>query len=114
MVEIDESRLRQVLFNITTNAIKASPIGTEILLTTQISARVLRIAIDDDGPGASLKNVRECSTALSAWASLNGSWFRPWSYDFAQHRPIARRAHLGRIEPNAEGSLDSGRASACR
>ena len=31
MVEIDESRFRQVLFNITTNAIKASPIGTEIL-----------------------------------------------------------------------------------
>ena len=53
MVEIDESRLRQVLFNITTNAIKASPIGTEILLTTRFSKGFWRIAIDDDGPGAS-------------------------------------------------------------
>lgn len=52
MVAIDESRLRQVLFNITTNAIKASPVGTEILLTTRFGKRVWLITIDDDGPGA--------------------------------------------------------------
>ena len=53
LVAIDESRLRQVLFNITVNAIKASPAGTEILLTSKFVKGFWRIAIDDDGPGAS-------------------------------------------------------------
>ena len=52
-VAIDESRLRQVLFNIVVNAIKISPAGTEIVLTSKFSKGVWRIAVDDDGPGAS-------------------------------------------------------------
>lgn len=55
LVAIDESRLRQVLFNITVNAIKASPVGTEVLLTAKFVKGFWRIAVDDDGPGASVQ-----------------------------------------------------------
>lgn len=51
MVAIDESRLRQVLFNILVNAIKASPVGSEIQLTSKFGKGYWRIAVDDDGPG---------------------------------------------------------------
>jgi len=51
LVAIDESRLRQVLFNIIVNAIKASPEGSEIQLTSRFTKHAWRIAIDDDGPG---------------------------------------------------------------
>jgi len=53
LVAIDESRLRQVLFNITVNAIKLSPVGSQIVLTSKFAKGVWRIAVDDDGPGAS-------------------------------------------------------------
>lgn len=50
---IEESRIRQVLFNITVNAIKASPPGSEIMLTSRFSKGVWRIAVEDNGPGVS-------------------------------------------------------------
>ena len=53
LVAFDESRLRQVLFNITTNALKASPPGTEVFLASQFTRGVWRISIEDDGPGVS-------------------------------------------------------------
>lgn len=53
LVAVDESRLRQVLFNMTVNAIKASPAGSEILLTAKFSKDVWRITVEDDGPGVS-------------------------------------------------------------
>jgi signal transduction histidine kinase len=53
LVAFDESRLRQVLFNITTNALKESPPGTEICLASQFTRGVWRISVEDDGPGVS-------------------------------------------------------------
>lgn len=53
LVAIDESRLRQVLFNITTNSLKASPPGTRIRLTSAFDKEVWRVSVEDDGPGAS-------------------------------------------------------------
>jgi len=53
LVAIDESRLRQVLFNIVVNAIKASPEGSEIQLTSKFGRGIWRIIVDDNGPGAS-------------------------------------------------------------
>ncbi len=53
LVAIDESRLRQVLFNIIVNAIKVSPIGSEILLNSKFGKGFWRLTVDDDGPGAS-------------------------------------------------------------
>jgi signal transduction histidine kinase len=52
-VAVDESRLRQVLFNIVTNAIKVSPAGGQIRLTSEFSKGTWRIRVEDDGPGVS-------------------------------------------------------------
>ena len=58
LVAFEESGLRQVLFNITGNALKVSPRGSEIRLTTEFDGPVWRIAVEDDGPGVS-KDERE-------------------------------------------------------
>ena len=55
LVAFDESRLRQVLFNITANALKAAPPGTQIRLTSDFEANVWRVVLEDDGPGISPK-----------------------------------------------------------
>lgn len=51
LVAFDESRLRQVLFNITTNALKAAPPGSEIRLTSGFYGSLWRVSVEDDGPG---------------------------------------------------------------
>ena len=56
-VAIEESRIRQVLFNITVNAIKASPPGGEIMLTSRFAKGVWRVAVEDNGPGVSQKEL---------------------------------------------------------
>ncbi|HVI06263.1 MAG TPA: ATP-binding protein [Sphingomicrobium sp.] len=53
LVAFDESRLRQVLFNITTNALKAAPPGSQIRLTSDFDTNVWRVVLEDDGPGIS-------------------------------------------------------------
>ena len=50
-VALDESRFRQVMFNIITNAIKASAAGSTIKLTSEFAKSVWRVTVDDDGPG---------------------------------------------------------------
>lgn len=51
LVAFDESHLRQVLFNITANALKASPPGTEIRLMSEFESGAWRLVLEDDGPG---------------------------------------------------------------
>lgn len=50
-VAFDESRFRQVMFNIIANAIKASSPGDEIHLTSEFSKKLWRVTVEDDGPG---------------------------------------------------------------
>lgn len=52
-VALDKSRFRQVLFNVITNAIKASPLGREIRLTSEFPRNLWRVTVEDDGPGVS-------------------------------------------------------------
>lgn len=51
LVAIDESRMRQVLFNIITNALKVAPPATEIQMTSSFDADVWRLVVEDEGPG---------------------------------------------------------------
>ena len=53
LVAFDESRMRQVLFNITTNALKVAPPGTKIHLTSDLSNDFWRVVLEDEGPGVS-------------------------------------------------------------
>ncbi len=50
-LEIDPSRMRQVLVNLLANDLRYSPVGGTIRLTGEIDGSKFLIAIQDDGPG---------------------------------------------------------------
>lgn len=49
----DKRRFYQVIENLVTNAIKYSPIGKTITITTKIERGVLQLSVQDEGPGIS-------------------------------------------------------------
>jgi PAS domain S-box-containing protein len=51
MVDIDVKRIRQVLDNLIDNAIKYSPVGTEVSISARRDGGALLISITDQGPG---------------------------------------------------------------
>ena len=51
LIEIDPSRMRQVLANLLTNDLRYSPAGGTIRLTCEIDGNDCLIAVQDDGPG---------------------------------------------------------------
>ena len=48
---LDVGHLRQVLFNVIANALKVTPAGGAIRLTSDFEGSVWRLVIEDDGPG---------------------------------------------------------------
>lgn len=50
-VEVDRGKMDQVINNLLGNAIKYSPEGSEIIVTTEIKDGELKISIKDQGPG---------------------------------------------------------------
>jgi len=51
LVEIDPSRMRQVLANLLANALRYSPVGGSIRLTADIEKNNILLTVQDDGPG---------------------------------------------------------------
>ncbi len=49
--DFDAKWLRQVLFNLLTNALNASPPGGQVTLTSEFTVDAWRVAIEDEGPG---------------------------------------------------------------
>lgn len=47
----DETRIKQVISNLLSNAIKYTPLGGEIYIRTQQNGEMLRLEIQDSGPG---------------------------------------------------------------
>jgi PAS domain S-box-containing protein len=52
-VRADHQRLKQVLINLISNAIKYGPEGSEVLVRTSDAAERVRISVSDHGPGVS-------------------------------------------------------------
>jgi signal transduction histidine kinase len=50
-VSLDPKWLRQVLFNLVSNALKASPSGAIITLDSEVSDKHWRVSVQDSGPG---------------------------------------------------------------
>ncbi len=50
-VSFDDKRLRQVLLNLLTNALNASPPGTRVTLRSLLADGLWRLSIEDEGPG---------------------------------------------------------------
>ncbi|MBU6442726.1 MAG: HAMP domain-containing histidine kinase [Alphaproteobacteria bacterium] len=51
MAAFNERWLRQVLLNLLTNALNASPVGAAVLLRTQFAGKMWRVSMEDRGPG---------------------------------------------------------------
>jgi signal transduction histidine kinase len=47
----DQRRLQQVILNLLSNAVRFSPAGTAVRVSTSASGGVARIVVDDEGPG---------------------------------------------------------------
>jgi signal transduction histidine kinase len=56
--QFDAKWIRQVLFNLVTNAMRMSPPDGSIKLTSELHDRVWRVAVEDEGPGVA-KEFRE-------------------------------------------------------
>jgi signal transduction histidine kinase len=50
-VPFEEKRIRQVLLNLLTNALNASPPGGRVMLHSKLSAGSWRVSVEDEGPG---------------------------------------------------------------
>ncbi len=52
-VEVDEVRLQQVMANLLANAIRHSPVGSTVVVSLELSAKTVRVAVTDQGEGVS-------------------------------------------------------------
>ena len=105
IVSIDADRVRQVLTNLFTNAVRHTPEGGRITIAAQEASNEVRVAIADTGPGIAV-------------AELGDVFERFWRADESRARetggsglglPIARQlveAHGGRI--HAENRREGG------
>jgi signal transduction histidine kinase len=56
-MEADPLRLRQVLLNLLTNAVKFTPAGGYIAVSTSVAASELRITVKDSGEGIAPEDI---------------------------------------------------------
>ena len=103
MVAFEERWLRQVVLNILTNALRASPPGGLITLRSEFVPRHWRVSIEDEGPGLSME---QCERAFERFVRFNstGAEDRGSGLGLAICRSIIQ-LHNGRIraEPGTEG-----------
>jgi signal transduction histidine kinase len=66
----DEIRLKRVLENLVTNAIKFSPAGTQIILGARSMGDVVSVWVDDEGPGVPLDEQAKLFTEYGRTSSL--------------------------------------------
>jgi len=88
--------MRQVLLNLLSNAVSASPPDGRITLRSELLADVWRITVDDEGPGL---DAEQRSRIFERFVRFNHAGSddkgkRSWPRDMPQHRAIAPRPHL--------------------
>jgi signal transduction histidine kinase len=102
-VAFEERWLRQVLLNILTNALRASPPGGLITLRSEFVPRYWRVSIEDEGPGLTRE---QCERAFERFVRFNptGTEDRGSGLGLAICRSIIQ-LHNGQIhaEPGTEG-----------
>ncbi|TAN06612.1 MAG: HAMP domain-containing protein [Rhodanobacteraceae bacterium] len=101
LVAFDERWIRQVVLNIVTNAIRASPSGGLITLHSEFVPRFWRVSVEDEGPGLT---VEQCERAFERFVRFRqgGEEDRGSGLGLAICRSVIQ-LHDGRIraEPRA-------------
>ena len=103
VVAFEERWLRQVVLNILTNALRASPPGGLITLRSEFVPRYWRVSVEDEGPGLTMD---QCERAFDRFVRFHqsGEEDRGSGLGLAICRSIIQ-LHNGRIyaEPRADG-----------
>ncbi len=68
----DRQRLVQVFMNVIGNAIKFSPVGSEICVFTEVREEDVRFVVEDEGPGIQRENVPHVFDRF--WQAKRGSY----------------------------------------
>ncbi|CAM4031528.1 sensor histidine kinase [Roseateles saccharophilus] len=94
-VDIDAKRIRQVLLNVLTNALKVSPRGSLVSLASTLADGLWRISLVDEGPGLSAE---DCERIFDRFVRLGAESSDPRGSGLGL--PISRSIvtmHKGRI-----------------
>jgi two-component system OmpR family sensor kinase/two-component system sensor histidine kinase BaeS len=101
-IPADPIRLRQVLFNLLTNALRHAPPGGHVTVTATAAGKEVRIAVSDDGDGLTPD---ELASAFDRFYRADKSRSRETGgtgLGLAIVKAIAE-AHGGRVEARSEG-----------
>jgi PAS domain S-box-containing protein len=105
-VWLDSSMIRRVLVNLVGNAIKYTPDGGHVSLTTSVTAdNLLHFAITDDGPGISLSDQAHIFQKFSRVDHTSNTPGVGLGLAFCK---LATEAHDGTISVESEGLPDKG------
>lgn len=97
MVNIDESKIKQVLINFIKNAIEALPLGGSVLieLNTEFKNDIVHISIKDNGDGMTKEEVDKLGTPFFTTKDSGLGMGLPICFDII-------KSHFGNIEINSE------------
>lgn len=102
--EADPARLQQILWNVLKNAIKFSPHGGEVSVTTiRVSSSLLRCTITDSGTGIDRDLLPKIFDAFEQGESRKTQQFGGLGLGLAISRALVD-LHKGRIEAASEGA----------
>lgn len=103
-VEIDDTRVRQILTNLLSNALKFSPVGGRIRIRTERNGPILEVSISDSGKGVAPQHREHIFDKFyQAESALSGKTVGSGLGLYIARRLAALHGGRLRLDPTAEG-----------